>query len=68
MKMIIQNARLQVLASLDLRLLTHVGFLRQNGRILSEAFLYMERSKNQEKKIHQYDVIIGSLQRLALKR
>ena len=36
----------------DLRLLTHVGFLRQNGLILSEVFLYMERSKNQEKKIH----------------
>ena len=34
-----------------LRLLTHVGFLRQNGLILSEAFLYMERSKNQEKNI-----------------
>ena len=33
-----------------LRLLTHVGFLRQNGLILSELFLYMERSKNQEKK------------------
>ena len=33
----------------DLRLLTHVGFLRQNGLILSEVFLYMERSKNQEK-------------------
>ena len=33
-----------------LRLLTHVGFLRQNGLILSEAFLCMERSKNQEKK------------------
>ena len=35
-----------------LRLLTHVGFLRQNGLILSEVFLYMERSKNQEKKIY----------------
>ena len=34
----------------QLRLLTHVGFLRQNGLILSEVFLYMERSKNQEKK------------------
>ena len=34
---------------LNLRLLTHVGFLRQNGLILSEVFLYMERSKNQEK-------------------
>ena len=33
-----------------LRLLTHVGFIRQNGLILSEVFLYMERSKNQEKK------------------
>ena len=35
-----------------LRLLTHVGFLRQNGVILSEVFLYTERIKNQEKKIH----------------
>ena len=34
-----------------LRLLTHVGFLLQNGLILSEVFLYMERSKNQEKNI-----------------
>ena len=33
-----------------LRLLTHVGFLRQNGLILSEVFLFMEGSKNQEKK------------------
>ena len=33
-----------------LRFLTHVGFLRQNGPILSEVFLYMERSKNQEKR------------------
>ena len=33
-----------------LRLLTHVGFLRQNGLILSEVFLYAERSKNHEKK------------------
>ena len=33
-----------------LRLLTHVGFLRQNCLILSKVFLYMERSKNQEKK------------------
>ena len=38
--------------NLFLRLLTHVGFLRQTGLILSEVFLYMERSKNQEKKIH----------------
>ena len=38
------------LSDVYLRLLTHVGFLRQNGRILSEVFLYMERSKNQEKK------------------
>ena len=37
--------------SSPLRLLTHVGFLRQNGLILSEVFLYMERSKNQEKNI-----------------
>ena len=34
----------------NLRLLIHVGFLRQNGLILSEVLLYMERSKNQEKK------------------
>ena len=34
-----------------LRLLTHVGFLRQNGLIRSEAFLDMERSKNHEKNI-----------------
>ena len=27
-------------------LLTHVGFFQQNGLILSEDFLYMERSKN----------------------
>ena len=33
-----------------LRLLTDVGFLRQNSLIFSEIFLYMERSKNQEKK------------------
>ena len=38
---------------LYLRLLTHVGFLRQNGLILSEVFLYMERSKNQEKNIYR---------------
>ena len=31
-----------------LRSLTHVGFLRQNGLILSEVFLYTERSKNHE--------------------
>ena len=31
--------------------MTHVGFLRRNGlTLLSEVFLYMERSKNQEKK------------------
>ena len=35
---------------IELRLLTHVGFLRQNGLILSEVFLFMERSKNHEKK------------------
>ena len=34
---------------IPLRLLTHVGFFRQNGLILSEVFLYMERSKNHEK-------------------
>ena len=28
-----------------------VGFLRQNSLILSELFLHMERSKNQEKNI-----------------
>ena len=33
-----------------LRLLAHVGFLRQNGLTLSEVFLYTERSKNHEKK------------------
>ena len=37
-------------AKRELRLLTHVGFLRQNGLILSEVYLYMERSKDQEKK------------------
>ena len=35
---------------LQLRLLTHVGFLRENGLILSEVILYMGRSKNHEKK------------------
>ena len=35
-----------------LRLLTHVGFLGQNGLILSEVFLFMERSKSHEKKIY----------------
>ena len=35
-------------AGSHLRLLTHVGFLKQNGLILSEVFLYMERSKNHE--------------------
>ena len=34
-----------------LRLLTHVGFLRQNGLIFSEVFLFVERSKNHEKNI-----------------
>ena len=38
-----------------LRLLTHVGFLRQNDLILSEVFLYMERSKNQESRKKVYD-------------
>ena len=37
-----------------LRLLTHVGFLPQNGLILSEVFLIMERSKNHEKKYHNH--------------
>ena len=36
----------------NLRLLTHVGFFLQNGLILSEVFLYMERSKNREKICH----------------
>ena len=36
----------------NLRLLTHIGFLRQNDLILSEIFLYMEGSKNQEKIYH----------------
>ena len=35
----------------DLRLLTHVGFFQPNSLILSEFFLYMERSKNLEKNI-----------------
>ena len=30
--------------------MTHAGLFRQNGRILSEVFLYMERSKNLENK------------------
>ena len=38
-------------SAIFLRLLTHVGFSRQNGLILSEVFLYMERSKNLEKNI-----------------
>ena len=38
--------------NLHLRLLTRVGFFRQNFLILSEVFLYMERSKNHEKKYH----------------
>ena len=29
-----------------------LDFFRQNGLIPSEAFLYMERSKNHEKKIY----------------
>ena len=40
---------LKLLIKDTLRLLTHVGFFRQNGLILSEVFLYMERSKNLEK-------------------
>ena len=31
-------------------MLTHVGFFLQNGLMLSELFLYMERSKNHGKK------------------
>ena len=34
----------------ELRLLTHVGLVRQNVLIPSEVFLYVERSKNLEKK------------------
>ena len=34
-----------------LRLLTHVGLVRQNVLILSEVSLYVEKSKNLEKKI-----------------
>ena len=33
-----------------LRLLTHAGLVRQNVLIPSEVFLYVERSKNLEKK------------------
>ena len=33
-----------------LRLLIHVGCFRQNGLVLPQVFLYMERSKNCEKK------------------
>ena len=33
-----------------LRLLTHVGLVRQNVLILSEVSLYVEKSKNLEKK------------------
>ena len=40
-----------VLHLFTLRLLTHVGFFRQNGPILSEVVFYMERSKNLEKKM-----------------
>ena len=36
----------------DLRMLSHVGFFRQNGLILSEVSLYMEESKNLEKICH----------------
>ena len=32
-----------------LKLLTHVGFFRQNFLIVSEVFFYIERSKNLEK-------------------
>ena len=35
---------------LNLRLLTHVRLVRQNVLILSEVSLYVERSKNLEKK------------------
>ena len=36
----------------SLRLLTHVGLVRQNVLILSEVSLYVERSKNLEKKCY----------------
>ena len=36
----------------SLRLLTHVGLVRQNVLVLSEVSLYVERSKNLEKKCH----------------
>ena len=39
-----------VTKNFDLRLLTHVGLVRQNVLILSEVSLYVERSKNLEKK------------------
>ena len=45
-------ARSSLIIKKNLRLLTHVGFFRQNGLILSEVLLYMERSKNHEKKIY----------------
>ena len=35
-----------------LRLLTHVGFLRQNGLILSEVFFVYGRKQESRKKIH----------------
>ena len=36
---------------MQLRLLTHVRLVRQNVLILSDVSLYVERSKNLEKKI-----------------
>ena len=49
-------------------MLTHVGFLQQNGLILSEVFLYMERSKNQGKKyiitvhdLHDFNSLTASI-------
>ena len=41
---------LKVIELMKLRLLTHVGLVRQNVLILSEISLYVERSKNLEKK------------------
>ena len=39
-----------MLRSRIIKVFTHAGFLRQNGLIFSEVFLYMERSKNLEQK------------------
>ena len=42
---------IEMIEILQLRLLTRVGLVRQNVLILSEVSLYVERSKNLEKKI-----------------